>query len=96
MPAVQRQGDANSKGGVANGGVSSVRVNGKAVVVPDISVTRHQCKGGKKPCSRHKHAKTLGGSSTVRAGGKPIIRTSVDKDTCGHPRTGGSPDVRTP
>jgi uncharacterized Zn-binding protein involved in type VI secretion len=93
MPAVQRQGDANSAGGVAQSGVSSVRVNGRAVVVPSISVTPHPC-CGEKGCSKHCSAKTNGGSATVRAGGKPIIRTSVDKDTCGHPRSGGSPNVR--
>jgi len=95
MPAIQRQGDANSAGGVATGGEPSVRVNGKAVVVSNISVTPHHC-GGKKPCSRHRYAKTLGGSSTVRVAGKPVVRATVDIDTCGHPRTGGSPDVRTP
>ena len=41
MPAVQRQGDANSAGGVASSGVASVRVNGRPVVVPGISVTPH-------------------------------------------------------
>jgi len=93
MPAVQRQGDANTAGGVAQSGVSSVRVNGRAVVVPTISVTPHPC-CGKKGCSKHCSAKTKGGSATVRAGGKPIIRTTSDVDTCGHARSGGSPDVR--
>jgi uncharacterized Zn-binding protein involved in type VI secretion len=95
MPAVQRQGDANSAGGVAVSGVSSVRINGRPVLVPNISVTPHPC-CGKKGCSKHCSAKTTGGSGTVRAGGKPIIRTTVDVDTCGHPRAGGSPNVRTP
>jgi uncharacterized Zn-binding protein involved in type VI secretion len=95
MPAVQRQGDANSAGGVATSGVASVRVNGRPVVVPNISVTPHPC-CGRDGCSKHCSAKTSGGSGIVRAGGKPIIRTSVDKDTCGHPRAGGSPNVRTP
>jgi uncharacterized Zn-binding protein involved in type VI secretion len=95
MPAVQRQGDANAVGGVAVSGVSSVRVNGRPVVVPTISVTPHPCCGS-PGCDVHCSATTSGGSSTVRAGGKSIIRTSVDVDTCGHPRSGGSPDVRTP
>jgi uncharacterized Zn-binding protein involved in type VI secretion len=93
MPAVQRQGDANSAGGVASSGVASVRVNGRPVVVPGISVTPHAfCgrQGGAKHCS----ATTNGGSATVRASGKPIIRTSSDVDTCGHVRSGGSPNVR--
>jgi uncharacterized Zn-binding protein involved in type VI secretion len=93
MPAVQRQGDANSAGGVAQSGVSSVRVNGRPVVVPNISVTPHPC-CGRKGCAKHCSAKTKGGSATVRAGGKPIIRTSSDVDTCGHARAGGSPNVR--
>jgi len=101
MPAVQRQGDANSAGGVAQSGVSSVRVNGRAVVVPGISVTPHPCCGRRsssssvrRECARHCSAVTNGGSATVRAGGKSIIRTGVDTDTCGHSRSGGSPDVR--
>jgi len=93
MPAVQRQGDANSAGGVATSGEPTVRVNGRAVVVPSISVTPHPCCGG-RGCSKHCSATTSGGSATVRAGGKPIIRTTSDVDTCGHPRSGGSPNVR--
>jgi len=95
MPAVQRQGDANSAGGVASSGLASVRINGRAVVVPGISVTPHPCCGS-PGCAKHCSAVTSGGSGKVRAGGKPIIRTSVDSDTCGHPRSGGSPNVRTP
>jgi uncharacterized Zn-binding protein involved in type VI secretion len=93
MPAVQRQGDANSAGGVAASGVASVRVNGRPVVVPGISVTPHPC-CGQKGCAKHCSATTNGGSATVKAGGKPIIRTSADVDTCGHARSGGSPNVR--
>ena len=93
MPAVQRQGDANSAGGVATSGEPTVRVNGRAVVVPSISVTPHPC-CGKKGCAKHCSATTNGGSATVRAGGKPIIRTTSDVDTCGHARSGGSPNVR--
>jgi uncharacterized Zn-binding protein involved in type VI secretion len=93
MPAVQRQGDANSAGGVATSGVSSVRVNSRPVVIPGISVTPHPC-CGRKRCAKHCAAVTTGGSGTVRAGGKPIIRTSADSDSCGHARAGGSPNVR--
>ena len=93
MPAVQRRGDANSAGGVAQSGVASVRVNGRPVVVPSISVTPHPC-CGRRGCAIHCAAVTTGGSGTVRAGGKPIIRTSADADSCGHARAGGSPDVR--
>ena len=41
MPAVQRQGDTDSGGGVALSGVVSVRVNNIPVVVDGISVSGH-------------------------------------------------------
>jgi uncharacterized Zn-binding protein involved in type VI secretion len=93
MPAVQRQGDPNAAGGLATGGEPTVRINQRAVIVAGSPVTPHP------PCGRpggslHCTALTTGGSSTVRAGGKPIIRTGQDVDSCGHLRTGGSPDVR--
>lgn len=93
MPAVQRQGDSNSAGGAATSGVASVRVNGRPVVVPGIGVSAHAPWG--RPHPPHAAPTTTGGSPTVRAGGKPIVRTG-DTDTCGHPRAGGSPDVRVP
>lgn len=94
MPNTQRQGDANSAGGVAVSGVPTVRVNGRPVVVPGISVTPHPCCGA-PGCGIHCSAVTAGGSGNVRAGNRPVIRTGVDVDTCGHPRAGGSGDVRT-
>jgi uncharacterized Zn-binding protein involved in type VI secretion len=93
MPAIQRRGDANSAGGVATSGVPSVRVNGRPVVIPNISVTPHPC-CGRRGCAIHCSAVTTGGSNTVRAGGRPIIRATVDRDTCGHARAGGSDNVR--
>lgn len=93
MPAVQRKGDANGAGGVATGGVGSVRANGRAIVIPGISVTAHPCCGS-PGCAPHCAATTAGGSGSVRAGGAAIIRTGTDVDTCGHPRSGGSPNVR--
>jgi uncharacterized Zn-binding protein involved in type VI secretion len=45
MPAVQRQGDPNGSGGVNTSGVASVRVNGRPIVVPGISVSPHPCCG---------------------------------------------------
>lgn len=93
MPNAQRRGDANAAGGVVTSGVASVRVNGRAIVVPGISVTAHPCCGS-PGCAIHCSAVTTGGSSNVRAGGRPVIRTGVDSDTCGHPRAGGSPNVR--
>jgi len=84
MPAVQRDGDLDNGGGIAQGGVGTVRVNGKAIMVAGQPVTAHP----------KKHSgQTTGGSSTVKAGGLPVIRTN-DVDSCGHIRVGGSPDVR--
>ena len=95
MPAVQRQGDTNSAGGAATSGVASVRVNGIPVVVDGVTVSAHapwpQRRNNQHP--PHAAASTAGGSGTVRAGGKPVVRTG-DADTCGHARVGGSPDVR--
>ena len=93
MPAAQRQGDPNTSGGINTSGVGSVRVNGRPVVVPGIVVTPHPCCGA-PGCGIHCAAVTSGGSANVRAGGRPVIRTSVDSDTCGHPRSVGSPNVR--
>jgi uncharacterized Zn-binding protein involved in type VI secretion len=93
MPAVQRQGDADSVGGVATSGVASVRVNGRPIVVNGISVTPHFPCGKKKAPKTHCNATTSNGNSTVRAGGKPVV-TANNTDTCGHPRVGGSPNVR--
>ena len=38
---VQRQGDANTKGGTINGGVNSVLVNGKPIAVAGLNVFPH-------------------------------------------------------
>lgn len=89
----QRQGDANTAGGVVTSGVPTVRVNGRPVVIPGQRVTPHPC-CGHPGCGKHCRARTKGGSATVRAGGRPIIRTGADSDTCGHPRAGGSPNVK--
>lgn len=90
MPSVQRVGDTDSAGGAATGGVGSVRVNGRNVIVNNNSVTRHP------PCpkpSTHCSATTANGSGSVRAGAIPIVYTGAN-DTCGHARTGGSSNVR--
>jgi uncharacterized Zn-binding protein involved in type VI secretion len=82
MPAVQRVGDADSGGGIITSGVSSVRVNGIVVSVNGSSVSAH---------AKHRPV-TSGGVNSVRAGGIPINVTG-NADTCGHVRTGGSPNV---
>ena len=86
MPAVQRQGDSDSGGGVVTSGIGSVRTNGKPTAVIGLSVSKH----GKKA---HSGPQTAGGVSTVRVAGKPISVTG-NADTCGHTRTGGSSNVR--
>jgi uncharacterized Zn-binding protein involved in type VI secretion len=94
MPAVQRNGDSNAGGGVAQGGVTSVRINGLPVMIPGQSVTPHP-PYPRKGRNQHNNGSqaTAGGISSVRAGGQPIVVTG-NTDTCGHPRAGGSPDVR--
>ena len=92
MPPVQRQGDPNGAGGVNTSGVASVRVNGRPIVVPGISVSPHPC-CGQPGCGIHCSAVTSGVSGSVRAGSKAVIRNG-DADTCGHSRVAGSGDVR--
>ena len=85
---VVRMTDPNSCGGVPMSGVATVRVNGIPVVVSGASVTPHP--NNKPP---HTTARTVAGSSSVRAGGQPIVSAS-DVDSCGHSRGKGSPNVR--
>jgi uncharacterized Zn-binding protein involved in type VI secretion len=94
MPGVQRDGDANAGGGVAQGGEPSVRINGRPVMTPGQRVTPHPPypRKGRNAHNNGSQA-TAGGSGSVKAGGKPVIVTG-DVDTCGHARSGGSPDVR--
>ena len=92
MPAIQRVGDANTAGGIAQIGVVSVRANGRNVIVVGNPVTPHPCCGS-RGCAIHCSATTTNGSSTVRAGGIAIVYTG-SSDTCGHPRAGGSPNIK--
>ena len=85
-------GDANTAGGVIINGVDSVRINGRPVSVVGNSVSPHPCCGQRRCPPIHCSATTIGGSGSVRAGGRSIIRTG-DVDTCGHARAGGSADV---
>lgn len=95
MPAAQRNGDSNAGGGVAQGGVASVRVNGRAIMIPAQPVTPHPPYGrrGSRTIHNNGSQQTAGGVTSVRAGGQPVVVTG-DSDTCGHPRAGGSDDVR--
>ncbi len=92
MPNVQRQGDANSAGGIAISGDASVRVNGRPIMVNARPVTPHPC-CGLPGCGAHCNARTANGTSIVRVQGIPVVYTGCN-DTCGHPRVGGSPDTR--
>ena len=94
MPAVQRNGDLNDGKGVASGGVASVRVNNKLIMIPAQAVSAHAPYGnnGAKTVHNNGTQKTAGGVASVRAGGKSVVVTK-DKDTCGHSRVGGSPNV---
>lgn len=93
MPGVQRDGDANTAGGVVSGGSTSVRINGRPVTLAGNSVSPHPCCGQRRCPPIHCYATTTGGAGSVRVGGINIILTG-DVDTCGHPRAGGSTNVR--
>ena len=93
MPAVQRQGDANGAGGVITSGVSSVLVNGRPIATVGLGVSPHPCCGRKGCPPVHCFARTSGGSSSVRVNGRPVSLTG-NSDTCGHGRSGGSPNVK--
>ena len=91
MPGVVRKGDINTAGGAATRGIPRVLVNGRPVVVPDVKVTPHPCCPLPR-CIPHCIAVTGQGSTTVFAGGKPIVYEG-SPDSCGHPRDTHSPDV---
>jgi len=91
MPAVQRKGDANSAGGIAQGGENSVLVDGRPVVAGSVSVSPHPCCPA-KGCIKHCAASTVPRQSSVFAAGKRIVVTG-NADTCGHSRAGGSTGV---
>jgi uncharacterized Zn-binding protein involved in type VI secretion len=90
MPAVQRKGDANSAGGVITIGNNSVLVNGRPIATVGLPVSAHP------PCPKgfsHCNAKTsVAVARSVLVNGRSVSITG-DKDTCGHPRQGGSPTV---
>ena len=88
MPKAQRNGDANTGGGVINSiPQSTVFVNSELVSVNGSKGTGHGI--GIHAANAWD---TANGSSTVFAGGIAINRTG-DADTCAHTRAGGSDDV---
>ena len=88
MPKAQRNGDANTGGGVINSiPQSTVFVNSKLVSVNGSKGTGHGI--GIHAANAWD---TANGSETVFAGGIAINRTG-DADSCTHPRSGGSSNV---
>ena len=91
MPKLVRVGDVNEAGGRVLDGASTVFVNGKMVGTHVSAISPHPpcgSKGGHPHCT----ARTTRGSSTVFAGGKPVLFVGVS-DTCGHTQVEGSGDV---
>ncbi|CAB4124254.1 COG4104 Uncharacterized conserved protein [uncultured Caudovirales phage] len=72
-------------GGIILPGSPNVFVNGFPAVRAGDHVQNH---GG----GNHAAATVVGGSRTVRVNGRPMIKLG-DFATCGHPVTGGSPNV---
>ena len=91
MPKAVRQGDANSAGGIAKGGVSSVQINGRNAITPGQGVTPHPC-CGLPGCAKHCVAVTGRGSSKVNVGGRPLVYVG-SSDSCAHSRAQGSTNV---
>lgn len=91
MPQVVRIGDANQVGGLVIDGEATVFVNGRPIGIHTSRITPHPCCGN-DGCSAHCNATTTTGSSTVFAGGRPVLYVGVS-DTCGHSRVQGSADV---
>lgn len=88
---VQRTGDFNAGGGIiVSGGDNSVLINGRPAAQPFSLVTPHI--GCSKKGWVHCIAATTPSSRTVLANGSPLVLTG-GKDTCGHGRAGGSPNV---
>ena len=90
MPGAVRIGDVNQAGGAVTQGAMTVIINGRPVCTHTSKVTPHPCCGPDCPdcCS----ASTTTGSSTVIAGGRPVVYKGVP-DTCGHKRKTCSPNV---
>lgn len=84
---IVRVGDKNSAGGKVITGDNTVFLNGKPVAIDGSPVTDHP--GGR---GSHRGSRTKATESTIYVNGKRIIFVG-DKDTCGHPRIDGSPDV---
>lgn len=90
----QRVGDANSGGGVAIGaGHNDVLINGRPALKPGGPFTPHTGCNPKNPIHCFGAVAVSGNSTTVKINGIPMVLTGAG-DTCGHPRAGGSPNVK--
>lgn len=85
MPAVQRQGDPNVRGGVVSSGDASVRINGVPVAVKGSPITPYNI-------GKNRINAVANGSSSVRVNGRPMV-TAGSTDSAGTPLSGGSPNV---
>ena len=84
-------GDANSGGGVILQGDPSVLINGRPIALVDASVSPHApC--GQRGGNPHCNARTQASIDSVLVNGQKIA-LSGSRDTCGHDRSTGSPDV---
>jgi|APCry1669191860_1035381.scaffolds.fasta_scaffold16610_2 hypothetical protein len=92
MPTVVTDGMPNVCGGIAQGGVPSVRVGGQSVMIPNQPVTPHY-PYSIKPICIGSTVTVAGQNQTVRAAGQPIV-VNTDSDNCQHLRSTGNPTVR--
>lgn len=88
MTQVHRLGDPNSAGApVVSTAQGTVYANGILIAVDGSAVAPHL-----PFIPPHVGTVTANGSSTVFIEGIPVNRQG-DADSCGHPRTSGSPNV---
>lgn len=92
--SVQRVGDANSGGGIAQGpGHTNVLINGRPALKPRTPFTPHVGCSPRNPTHCRGSVAVSGNSASVRANGQPLVLTGA-KDSCGHARSGGSANVK--
>lgn len=83
MSGATRVGNDSAGGTITGPGAPSVRVNGSSISVKGDSVTPHNPKDTPHMAS----PVMVGSSSTVFAGGRPVVRAG-DSATCGHSASG--------
>jgi len=88
---IVRQGDTNSAGGRALIPRDQVKSSNKPLAAFSSKISPHPC-CGRPGCTIHCAASITGGSSTVKAQGKPVHKVS-DGNTCGHTMSRGDNKV---